>query len=82
MIRNDVRFVGYLAFYKKKDIIKKRYSNFSREDKWIYKWYIYSRRQLKEYTCDLIWRFLNDEQDEENMVTDGMLKDECYKYRM
>lgn len=82
MIRDDIRFVGYLGFYKKKDIIKQRYTKFSREDKWIYKWYIYSRRQLKEYTCDLIWRYLNDDEDEETRVTDAMLKDECYKHRM
>lgn len=82
MIRDNIRFVGYRAFYEKRDYIKAQYSSLDREDKWTYKWYVYSRRQLKEYTCDLIWRFLNNEEDEEFKVTEQMLKDECYKYRM
>ena len=82
MMKSDVRFIGYLDFYKKRNTIKTKYINFSREEKWIYKWYVYSRRQLKEYTCDLIWRFLNDDELGEDCVTETMLKDERYKYRM
>lgn len=82
MIKDNIRFVGYRAFYEKRNYIKAQYSVLGREDKWTYKWYVYSRRQLKEYTCDLIWRFLNNEEDEEFIVTEQMLKDECYKYRM
>lgn len=82
MIKSDVRFIGYLDFYKKKDAIRNKYVCFSRDDKWTYKWYVYSRRQLKEYTCDLIWRFLNDDEFDEERVTEQMLMDERYKYRM
>jgi hypothetical protein len=83
MIRDDIKFIGYRAFYNKKDRVKEHYKKLNREDKTIYKYYVYSRRQLKECTCDLIWRFLNDDmEDEEYTVTETMLKDECYKYRM
>lgn len=83
MIGNDVRFIGYLNFYENKERIKEKYANFDTKEKWIYKWYVYSRRQLKEYTCDLIWNFLNDNYEEGLLcTTDDLLQNECHKYRM
>lgn len=82
MIREDISFVGYRGFYNRRHIIKARYEKLSKKEKWVYKYYVYSKRHLKEYTCDLIWRFLNNEEDAEFLVTDEMLANECYKYRM
>ena len=82
MIKDDISFVGYRGFYTRRDYIRTRYSNLSTNEKWIYKYYLYSKRHLKEYTCDLIWRFLNNEEDEEFLVTPEMLLKECSKYKM
>ena len=83
MIKEDMKFIGYRAFYNNRKRLKQKYVKLNRDDKIIYKYYVYSRRQLRDYTCDLIWRFLNDNgEDEEFIVTTQMLKDECYKYRM
>lgn len=78
MIRDDIRFVGYISFYERKDIIKEKYQKLSKDDKLTYKYYIYSRRYLKEYTCDLIWQFLNDDE----FITETILKKECVKYKV
>lgn len=83
MIKENMMFIGYRDFYKKHHIIKDNYSKLNRNDKVIYKYYIYSRRQLRECTCDLIWRFLNDTDEyDEFTITPEMLKEECFKYRM
>lgn len=78
MVKEDMKFIGYRSFYKMRYEIKKKYEGLSKNDKIIYKYYVYSRRQLKEYTCDLIWCFLNDEEN----ITEETLKLECIKYRM
>lgn len=78
MVREDMKFIGYRAFYKVRYHIQEKYEMLSKCDKVIYKYYVYSRRQLKEYTCDLIWGFLNDDEN----VTEELLKIECTKYRM
>lgn len=78
MVREDMKFIGYRAFYKMRYNIQEKYDMLSRCDKVVYKYYVYSRRHLKEYTCDLIWGFLNDDEN----VTEELLKLECAKYRM
>lgn len=78
MVREDMKFIGYRAFYKTRYTIQEKYDMLSRSDKVVYKYYVYSRRHLKEYTCDLIWGFLNDDET----VTEELLKLECAKYRM
>lgn len=78
MIKDDMKFIGYINFYKMRYAIKYKYNNLSKSDKVLYKYYVYSRRQLREYTCDLIWCFLNDDE----FITDEIMKSECAKYRM
>ena len=83
MIREDMKFVGLIAFYEQKDRIKAKYNKLDRNEKALYKYYVYSRRQLKEHTCDLILLYLNNTcQDDGTFVTNNMLKAECNKYRM
>ena len=83
MIREDMKFIGYIAFYEQKDRIKAKYNGLNRNEKELYKYYVYSRRRLKERTCDLIWLFLNDTgEDIEHRITNKVLKEECRKYRM
>lgn len=83
MIRESMKFIGYLAFYEQKDRIRAEYLKLTRDDKVLYKYYVYSRRKIRECTCDLIWQFLNNlEPDAADFVTDEILKNECRKYRM
>ncbi len=80
MISPSVRFVGFKEFYKRCDYIKAIYKRMMFQEKQVYKYYIYSHRHIKEYSCDLIWGFLNNDDDIEFMVTKEELRKETYKY--
>lgn len=83
MIREDMKFVDFIAFCEQKDRIKAKYNKLDRNGKALYKYYVYSRRQLTEHSCDLIWLFLNDGvQSNGWIITNDILKKECNKYRM
>ena len=82
MIKDNVRFIGYRGFYKDRHYIKTIYVSMSNQDKQIYKWYVYSRRYLKEYTCNLIWEFLNNIDDDDTYIMEEKLKDEFNKAKM
>lgn len=82
MIKDNIRFVGFISFYNRRYIIKELYTALNRDDKLTYKYYVYSRRHLTEYTCDLIWRFLNDDFADEQDTIEMLLQKECFKYKM
>ena len=50
-------------------------------EKRMYKYYVYSHRHIKEYSCDLIWGFLNNDGMDEYEVTEEHLFNEAVKYR-
>lgn len=50
-------------------------------EKRMYKYYVYSHRHIKEYSCDLIWGFLNNDGMDEFEVTEEQLYLEAVKYR-
>lgn len=50
-------------------------------EKQVYKYYVYSHRHIKEYSCDLIWGFLNNDEMDEFQVTEEHLNNEAVKYR-
>ena len=52
----------------------------SLEEKYVYKYYVYSRRLLREKTCDLIWEYLNVIDEIELAILQELLKDERFKY--
>lgn len=81
MIRENMRFNGFQDFYSKKDILSGLYSKLKDEDKVIYKYYVYSRRYLRERTCDAIWEYLNAASIEELMDADMHLSQEYVRYR-
>lgn len=83
MIREDMKFIGYIAFYEQRCRIKEKYLKLNRNDKELYKYYVYSRRQLTVHTCDIIWQFLNNIKGDETLfISDNILQKECKKYRM
>lgn len=81
MIKKELRFIGFRGFYNNCDYIKNEYFKMNDEDRRIFKYYVYSRRYLKECSCNLIWEFLNDDETEYAVEKD-ILKEECNKYRM
>ncbi len=82
MIKASVKFVGYRDFFNYCDYIKKEYKHMIHDDKQVYKYYIYSRRYLNEYTCDLIWNYLNDNYVDGELITKEILHGEIPKHRM
>lgn len=77
-----MKFIDYIDFYNNRYRIKVRYDCLKKENKIIYKYYVYSRRHLSEHTCNIIWLFLNDSGfDEANIITDNTLREEYNKYK-
>lgn len=80
MIRDNVRFSNFSDFYNKRYLIKNEYENMVFNDKLIYKYYVYSRRYLKERVCDMIWEYLNSNDIEELEMCDMALNKENMRY--
>ena len=60
MFDDSMGFSTYNDFFKRRDIIKKKYKSAKREIKDIYKMYVYSQRHLSRRKVDLIWEYLNE----------------------
>lgn len=81
MIKPNLRFDDFCDFYDRKNYIKDAYINLSPDDKRVYKYYIYSRRIIREKMCDTIWGFLNAEDTEELVIYLSQLRSERGKYK-
>ena len=81
MIKASLRFDDFCDFYDRKNHIKEAYIKLSGNDKCIYKYYVYSRRIIKERICDIIWGFLNAEDTEELVIYSSQLRSERGKYQ-
>ena len=80
MINENVKFVNFSDFYKNRYIIRGFYTNMSTNEKIIYKYYVYSRRYLRERICDIIWEFLNACDEIELESCDTLLNRESMRY--
>lgn len=80
MIKENLKFSNFSDFYIKRCFIKEKYNNLSTYDKTLYKYYVYSRRYLREKTCDAIWEYLNSRDEEELFVCETYLKKENMRY--
>lgn len=72
MVRDEMKFIGVKDFYIKCRVIRKKYRLMRLDEKWKYKYYVYSRPLLIEYYKDVIWEYLNDfawERDVEKCAT-------------
>lgn len=81
MIKDNMRISGFKDFYDRKDIISRLYLHLSPDDKMIYKWYIYSRRYIREKLCDAMWEYLNASTIEEFSDASIRLAQGYSKYR-
>lgn len=59
-VSEDMKFIDFKDFCKRRDIIKYAFVSLSLDEKQVYKWYVYSNRLLLEWKCDKIWEFLNE----------------------
>lgn len=80
MIRENMRFVNFCDFYDRRVFIRTLYIDLSSENKQLYKYYVYSRRILKDKVCDMIWEYLNVVDDEGLETQIGLLDKERSKY--
>lgn len=81
MIKENMRFVDLVDFYKRKDIIASKYWDLGYYDKVIYKYYVYSRRHIREKSCDAIWEYLNASTIEELCDANTRLATAYNRYR-
>ena len=68
MIKDNMYFISFNDFYIKKEIIRNNYRVLSNYNQRMYKYYVYSRRYMKNKICDMIWEFLNNEDIDEEKV--------------
>lgn len=82
MINDSMRITGFKDFYERRNIILGKYRTLRPEDKIIYKYYIYSRRYLREKLCDAMWEYLNavsleEAADASLRLLQGYMKHQC-----
>lgn len=80
MISDCIKFSNFADFYGKRYLVRDVYSHMYLNDKVIYKYYVYSRRYLKERVCDMIWEFLNACDETELEIYDMQLNRESMRY--
>lgn len=80
MIRHSMCFDGFCDFYNRRLFIRATYGVLNRDEKAIYKYYVYSRRILRERTCDCIWGYINAEDKEEIELYSQKLEEERNRY--
>ena len=82
MIRDELRFVGFRDFYKRSRYIKQIYRSLPIDEKWHYKYYVYSNRLIDQKHVDLIWQYLNESESSEDYVSRSKLGDEYLNVRI
>lgn len=75
-----MKFFGYHDFYKQRSSLRYQYINLTTSDKYLYKYYVYSRRYLKERTCNMIWEYLNCADEFELECVENKLYEEWFRY--
>lgn len=82
MIQDEMRFIGFKDFYKRSRKIKSMYDKLSLEEKWIYKYYVYSNALVSQNRLDLIWEYLNEPENSEYFVSRKKLGEQYMKARV
>lgn len=80
MLDPRLTFYTYPSFYERSKAIREIYQSMSSNEKYIYKYYVYSRRSLLEKTCDVIWEYINAEDDFVVLSLRGELAKELRRY--
>lgn len=80
MVKDNMCFSSFTEFYVKRNVIRLQYIKMSTDDKVTYKYYVYSRRTLKEKVCDMIWEYINVVDGEELVRCSEALNKEYTRY--
>lgn len=67
LMKENMYFDDFLEFYAKKKLIRVQFDRMMRDEREMYKYYIYSKRILSTKVCDMIWEYLNAIDDVEMM---------------
>lgn len=82
MIQDEMRFIGFKDFYKRSRKTKSMYDKLSLEEKWTYKYYVYSNALISQNRLDLIWEYLNEPENSEYFVSRKKLGEQYMKARV
>lgn len=66
---NDMQFYGIKDFYINKVLYKAKYLVMTTREKKLYKRFVYSISFENEYVKDVIWEYLNSEENCEETIT-------------
>lgn len=80
MVRESMCFDNFCDFYDRREYIRASYVALPKREKALYKYYVYSRRVLRDKACDAIWEYLNSHDGEDRVVCIGNLNREHSKY--
>lgn len=81
MIDDEIKFIGVRDFYIRCDRIKRHYILLNKREKEMYKYYVYAKRHIREYSCDIIWEFLNEEDSDFTKIKEKLYS-ETFRYRI
>lgn len=82
MVKEEMEFVGFKDFYKRCKKIKEMYLALDLQEKWKYKYYVFSHSLLRDYFKDLIWEYLNEPPTSVYYVGIKKLKDNLSRSRI
>lgn len=80
LMKENMYFSDFVEFYIKKKLIRVQFARMMKEEREMYKHYIYSKRILSTKVCDMIWEYLNAIDDEELMWCASNLGKEYSKH--
>lgn len=80
MVKDSMCFDTFCDFYDRREYIRASYIELGKHDKVLYKYYVYSRRVLKDKACDMIWEYLNSCEGDELVDCICNLSKERSKY--
>lgn len=60
MFSDSLGFTTYNDFFKRREIIKKKFKNMKDKERQIYRMYLYAQREMSTNKVDLIWEYLNE----------------------
>ena len=60
MFDDSLSFSTYNDFFKRRDVIKKKFRCLKDKERITYRMYLYSQRDFSTRKLDLIWEFLNE----------------------
>ena len=61
-IKKELCYLDYIEFCKNAIVLKLNYKELSKNGKIFYKWYVYANIHMTEYFKNIIWEYLNNDE--------------------